>query len=514
VSICTELDEGEFRLVETSLIEEETRKTEEGPQIPLEVISIQSEKLHFDLQQEVKKLAINCLILPSEADSRIGTCTAALHDHLLGNIECEIVLLTPGERPPGMCREIIVPVSEGPHSASCLRMANDVARVSCARLVALHVEPELDEVSPQAAMQTLSRAVDRALEVVEHLVQKRVVMSPNVIDGIKQTIGESSDLIILGLKRRGLVKRFVARGVAERLVNTKSGPAIAVVQSAMPLSSTLVHWIDAILRGNVPQLPREERVSLVERIQLNSRWDFDLIMLICLSTVIAAGGLIQNSAAVVIGAMLVAPLMTPLLGTGLSLIQGNVILFRSTLLTVLRGFVVAFFISWLVAMLVSPEVTSEMAARGSPRVLDIAVAMVGGIAAAYATGRPNLLSALPGVAIAASLVPPVATSGIAVWLGDFSLAIGSALLFLSNIVTIILGTAMAFRAVGIRGMHEHGAFNRWTAVAGTALLGTMLALGIYESLPSAQVSGEIQRTLAEIAGQDDALIKAMSREKN
>lgn len=73
---------------------------------------------------------------------------------------------------------------------------------------------------------------------------------------------------------------------------------------------------------------------------------------------------------------------------------------------------------------------------------------------------------------------------------------------------------MAFRAVGIRGMHEHGAFNRWIAVAGTALLGTMLALGIYESLPSAQVSGEIQRTLAEIAGQDDALIKAMSREKN
>ena len=91
----------------------------------------------------------------------------------------------------------------------------------------------------------------------------------------------------------------------------------------------------------------------------------------------------------------------------------------------------------------------ELQARNNPNLLDLIVALVSGIAGAYAWGRPNLFSALPGVAIAAALVPPIATSGIALSCLSFQLSLGSLLLFLTNIVTIILGCTIVFWAVGI-----------------------------------------------------------------
>lgn len=507
--VITELDLPPFRAAHEEQPESDQPSAESTPHLPIHVVSISSEKLAPAIETEVSESGASCLILARDSGERLG----ALHEHLLANVECEIVVITPGERSPDGCREIITPVGEGPHSASCLRLANDMAESAKAKLVAIHVEPDLDEVSPLAALRTLTKTVNRALGSPDGRVEKRVAMSRDVVEGIAQCVGDSSDLIILGMKRHGIVRRFSSQGVAERLVNAKLGPDIAVLQSAMPLSSRFVHWLDDVLRGNVPQLPREQRVRLVEQIQRSSRWDFDFILLICMSTLIAAGGLIQNSPAVVIGAMLVAPLMTPLLGTGLSLVQGNVVLFQSTLMTVLRGFVVAFLISFGVGLLTSPDITSEMMARGTPRVLDIAVAMVGGIAAAYASGRPNLLSALPGVAIAASLVPPIATSGIAAWAGRMPLALGAALLFFTNIVAIVLGTAIAFRAVGIRGSHQHGNVSRWTMFASSALLITILGLGIYEARPRSPVSSDMHAALAEIALEHEARIESISHDQ-
>ena len=423
-----------------------------------------------------------------------------MHDHLVSNVPCEIILLTPGDREVGNCREIVTPVGEGPHSASCLRMANDLVTAGNANLVALHVEPEIDVTAKQAAELILGKTVDRALGVNQEHVEKRVELANNVIQGIKQSIGDNTDLIVLGLKRTGLSKRFNSQGIAEKLIESKPGPTIAVVQSAIPIASRVGRKVDELFCGLVPQLPRDQRVRLVQRVQRSSQWDFDFVMLICMSTMIAAGGLIQNSPAVVIGAMLVAPLMTPLLGAGLAIVQGNMVLFRNTLLTVLRGFLLAYAIGFLVAMVASlflkVDLTDELWARGNPTVLDIAIGMVGGIAAAYASGRPNLLSALPGVAIAAALVPPIATSGIAVWLGEFGLAFRSAMLFFTNIVAIIVGTALAFRATGIRATHQFGTFNRWTIPAAVMLLMMTILLAAYELMPTHR--GDIESTKTQI----------------
>ena len=103
----------------------------------------------------------------------------------------------------------------------------------------------------------------------------------------------------------------------------------------------------------------------------------------------------------------------------------------------------------------------EMENRTRPQFYDLLIALTSGVAAAYAMGRPNLFSALPGVAIAAALVPPIATSGIAFAYGDFAKGGGALLLFLTNMVAIILGTSLIFRAVGVRSQKEGADGARW-----------------------------------------------------
>jgi len=119
--------------------------------------------------------------------------------------------------------------------------------------------------------------------------------------------------------------------------------------------------------------------------------------------------------------------------------------------------------------------TLEMLGRGNPGFLDLIVALVSGVAAAYATSRPNLLGALPGVAIAAALVPPIATSGLAFAMGEYGLSTRAALLFFTNIVAIVLGTAGALWAVGIRSYHAHGLWDNWSRWI-TVLLAVVVSL--------------------------------------
>ena len=238
------------------------------------------------------------------------------------------------------------------------------------------------------------------------------------------------------------------------------------MREAIPLASRMWTWFQTTCRSRIPQLDREQRIELVDRLETNSTFDFDFVALISLSTIIAALGLIRNSAAVVIGAMLVAPLMTPLVGMGFALIQANEKLIWSTMRSVLFGFAVAFMTSvilgaaipkswWNDVTVAAPVVESEvmlnaeLASRCKPHLLDLVVALVSGVAGAYATGRPNLIGALPGVAIAAALVPPIATSGILFAIGEFELSRNAFLLFFTNIVAIVLGTTFAFWGIGI-----------------------------------------------------------------
>ena len=483
----------------------EPTETDELPRLPLEIVSLRTAEKAVAIQNEVAGLDITLLILPRDAQLKSSSPEFAVHRHLLSHVPCEVMLLTPGQSDAGNCRSILSPVGEGPHSINGLRVAREIAQVTDAQLVALYVEPEVDEVAAQVGQRILARRVTRALGSADQSIEQRVVLANDALVGIQNVVDGTQDLMVLGMRHHGIVHRFFFQGLSERIVQANPGPTIAVVQAAMPLTSQVLRAVDQLFRSNVPQMPRERRVALVERIRSSSRWDFDFIALICLSTLIAAGGLIENSVAIVIGAMLVAPLMTPLLGTGLSLVQGNWVLFRSTMQTVVRGFLLAFALGYLVGTLIpNVTVTSEMNARGSPRFLDLLVALISGIAAAYATGRPNLLSALPGVAIAASLVPPIATAGLAARLGQYQLALGAALLFFTNIVAIVLGTAASFWAVGVRGSHQHGSFGRWALGRCLAVLLVTLLLAVSPMWLSDHIPQDLSGAIADVLQNSDA----------
>jgi hypothetical protein len=143
------------------------------------------------------------------------------------------------------------------------------------------------------------------------------------------------------------------------------------------------------------------------------------------------------------------------------------------------------------------EITSELSARGAPNVLDLAVALLSGMAAAYALSRPSLMGAIVGVAIATALVPPLATVGISLAHSEWELSIGSATLFITNVVAIILGTAVVFRVLGTQGSTT--AFGR-SLVFRRVLL--FLSLGF--ALLTIPLYVNLSQRLAE--GEDRALV--------
>ncbi|QHL89508.1 DUF389 domain-containing protein [Sphingomonas changnyeongensis] len=166
-------------------------------------------------------------------------------------------------------------------------------------------------------------------------------------------------------------------------------------------------------------------------------------------TVMSAGvailGLLQSSPAVVIGAMLISPLMGPILGLGFGLALFDSALLRRALMALAAGIALAVSFAALV-VLMSPltEVTPEIAARTRPNLFDLIVAMLSGLAAAYALIR-GLSGTLVGVGIAVAVMPPLATVGFGLATGNMAIAGGAAFLFFTNLMAISLSAAALAR---------------------------------------------------------------------
>lgn len=200
-----------------------------------------------------------------------------------------------------------------------------------------------------------------------------------------------------------------------------------------------------------PTLKRDDRKALVQQVEFGAHGGIDYLVMMLLSSGLASLGLLEDSTAVVIGAMLVAPLMGPLIGAGLALAQGNLILYRNSIGVALLGLLAGFSVSLVIGFL-NPgfEPSLEVEARGNPDILDLGVAVLSGFVAAYALGRPGLANTLAGVAIAAALVPPLCVVGIGLTNDQPFVAMNSAILLLTNLVAIILAAAGAFSLLGIR----------------------------------------------------------------
>lgn len=172
---------------------------------------------------------------------------------------------------------------------------------------------------------------------------------------------------------------------------------------------------------------------------------YNLWILVC-STVLASIGLDTNSTAVIIGAMLISPLMSPILGIGLSVaIHDKQVLTRS-----LRNLIIAVVISLGASVLYfffSPlgEPTPELQARTFPTLLDVMIALFGGVAGIVSISRHEQTNAIPGVAIATALMPPLCTAGFGIATANWSYFFGAFYLFFINAVFISLATYLIVR---------------------------------------------------------------------
>ncbi|MEZ5380961.1 MAG: DUF389 domain-containing protein [Microthrixaceae bacterium] len=185
----------------------------------------------------------------------------------------------------------------------------------------------------------------------------------------------------------------------------------------------------------------EERVRVLQGLFLadGSPWFARFALLLGASVVIATLGLANDQPAAVIAAMVVAPLMTPVLGIAASLTLGLIRRTGRLVLVVVCASVGAIALGWFIsASLVVHEITAEELSRTEPRLRDLVIALAAGAAGMYSIVRKDLSSVMPGVAIAVALVPPLATIGITAELGEWELARGATLLYVINVLAIVL----------------------------------------------------------------------------
>ncbi len=173
------------------------------------------------------------------------------------------------------------------------------------------------------------------------------------------------------------------------------------------------------------------------------------VLLMILSALLATLGLFLNSPSIVIGAMVLAPLMSPIISLSMGLLRSDAELSRKALMSLSVGMMLALSLSALMAYLLPfRELTSEIAGRLHPSTLDLMVAVLSGIAGAVGNAKEKVAKSMPGVAIAVALVPPLCVSGIGIGWWDFEVFYGAMLLFLTNLTGIILTAGLSFMVMG------------------------------------------------------------------
>lgn len=171
--------------------------------------------------------------------------------------------------------------------------------------------------------------------------------------------------------------------------------------------------------------------------------------MLTLSSVIAACGILTDSTATVIGAMIIAPLSTPIMGIALGAVQRR----RSTALAfVALGGLLVLLIGALASLVVPTSYDllsdSQISSRTSPGLLDLVAALATGFAGAVALSRKDVAAVMPGVAIAISLVPPLVVTGVCAGQTSWWLALGALVLFVSNLLAMVFAGMVVFAVLG------------------------------------------------------------------
>ena len=367
-------------------------------------------------------------------------------NEILRNASCEVAIMS-GQFPRRL-KQISVPTAGGPYATMGLSLACDLAESKNAKVSLVNViQGKLTVKKKEDANKRLEETRSVLLAQTAVKVEPRIVDGENILKRLTREANRT-DLLLIGASKEGVLERPYFGGLPIELAASTKTP-ILITRGIESTKRLFLQRVWGTLFDSLPSLNVTRRKEVMRSMRDASKPTSDFFVLIVLASMIASLGLLQNSAAVIIGAMLVAPLMSPILAMGMSLVTGNIRQFYEATETAVKGIAVSILVGTLVSIFSPINVaTSEILARTAPNILDLMVAIASGAAAGYAMSRKEVSAAMPGVAISAALVPPLCVIGYGLGTAQFDIASGSALLFITNLIAILLSAAVVFLALG------------------------------------------------------------------
>jgi uncharacterized hydrophobic protein (TIGR00341 family) len=253
-------------------------------------------------------------------------------------------------------------------------------------------------------------------------------------------------------KDRKLISVFIREGTGQALIDNIQ-TALETCDdfriTVLPVEATAPNIEEATDQKAQKQI-QATREEIYSDVSTGARLDRDFIIMVVLSTIVAAIGLNSDGIAAVIGAMVIAPLLGPVLGFSMGAALGDFKLLKRASLTLTSGIAIALFCAWVLSFLLEIDLQSrELMSRAEVRLDGLALAMAAGGAAALSLTRGQA-SALVGVMVAAALLPPGAALGLFVGTGHWTLAMRAGLLLALNVVALVLAALIVFRLRKIR----------------------------------------------------------------
>lgn len=198
-------------------------------------------------------------------------------------------------------------------------------------------------------------------------------------------------------------------------------------------------------------VPENDKTVAVKQLIEESTPDFDFFLLVVLSVLMATFGLLENNPAVVIGSMLIAPILFPILSLSLSVVMSDYKLIGRAGTTLLKASILGLAASFLAALFFGGDgtLTSEVIARTAPSLLSVAIAIIAGFAVAYTLVKPKLSATLPGIAVAVALIPPLSTIGIGLSVFNWDVVAGAVVYLLVNVIGIVFASMLTFSLMNL-----------------------------------------------------------------
>ncbi len=409
------------------------------------------------------------------------------------------------EGPPESIERVLVPAAGGPNAGLAFELA--LALSPRTQITALNVAREVQgEVA-------LSLGQERLREILEPWgdeprIQGKVVQSSSVIKGILAEAAKGYDLVMVGSSHESYIDRVLFGNIPQTVAARSPAPSIVIRRHLRRMRmGTWLRRAGWELYEMLPTLTLHEQTEVYKTIREGAQPEVDFYVMMALAAAIATFGLLLDSAAVIIGAMLVAPLMAAIFGLSLGVVRGDLRLLRRAATATLQGVILAIAVGVVLA-LIGPDtpLPHEVMSRTRPTLLDLGVALASGAAGGYALCRKDVSASLPGVAIAAALVPPLATVGIGLARWNGTVAGGALLLFVTNLVAIIAAGGLVFLWLGFRPIPGQEArarvFQRGMVSTVMLLVAVTVPLGIltFQSLREAVLIRTVSEALSDELG--------------